>query len=118
MAERLPLLQVAAFAGPTSWRRARSPVGIRLSDLDRLSGRLESLAQLVAAAILLTGLLIGSAIAATTGAGKSVFRSDVGDAALAVYVAAAAVAVTSVAVLLWRLVRAEGRRGPRPESFR
>ena len=116
--DRLPLLQVAAARWTDELAKGEIPVGIRLSDLDRLSGRLESLAQLVAAAILLTGLLIGSAIAATTGAGKSVFRSDVGDAALAVYVAAAAVAVTSVAVLLWRLVRAEGRRGPRPESFR
>jgi hypothetical protein len=63
-------------------------------------------------------LLIGSAIAATTGAGKSVFRTDVSDAALVVYVAATAVAVALILLLLWRLVRAEGRRNARRKSFR
>jgi ubiquinone biosynthesis protein len=37
----------------------------------------------------------------------------VGDAALVVYVAATAVVVALVVVLLWRLIRADGRRGPR-----
>ena len=98
--------------------RGEIPVGIRFSDFDRHARRLDSLARLIAAAILLTGLLIGSAIAATTGAGRSFLRTDVSDAALVVYVAAAALAGALVVVLLWRLFRAEGRRSPRRESFR
>ena len=98
--------------------RGEIPVGVRFSDLDRYSGRLESVARRIAAAILLTGLLIGSAIAATTDAGTSVLRTDVRDVAVIVYVAATAVAVVAVVVLLWRLVRGEARRSPRRESFR
>ncbi len=113
VAERLPSLEGAAGRWFDQLARGEIPVSVRLSDLDRYTGRLESVARLIAAAALLTGLLIGSAIAATTGAGKSVFRTDVSDAALFVYLAATAVAVTFVVVLLWRLVRAEGGRSRR-----
>jgi ubiquinone biosynthesis protein len=112
VAERLPTMQVAAARWIDELAKGEIPVGVRFSDLGRYSRRLESVARLIAAAILLTGLLIGSAIAATTDAGES-FRTHVGDAALAVYVAATAVAAALVVVLLWRLVRAEGRRNPR-----
>jgi ubiquinone biosynthesis protein len=118
VAERVPTMEVAAARWIDQLAKGEIPVGVRFSDLDRHSGRLESIARLIAAAILLTGLLIGSAIAATTDAGKGVFRTHVSDAALVVYVAATAVAVAVVVVLLWRLVRAEGRRSPRRESFR
>jgi predicted unusual protein kinase regulating ubiquinone biosynthesis (AarF/ABC1/UbiB family) len=117
MAERLPSIEVAATRWADQLARGEIPVGVRFSDLDRSSRHLESVARLLAAAILLTGLLIGSAIAATTSAGKSVFRTDVSDAALVVYVAATAVAVTLVVALIWRLVRAQGRR-PRGENLR
>ena len=91
--------------GRPAREEARSPSASASPTSTAISARLESLARLIAAAILLTGLLIGSAIAATTGAGKSVFRTNVSDAALVVYVAATAVAATLVVVLLWRLVR-------------
>jgi ubiquinone biosynthesis protein len=110
LAERLPLLEVAAARWADQLAKGEIPIAVRFSDLDRYSKRLESLARLIAAAILLTGLLIGAAIAATTGAGNSVFRTDVSDAALVVCLAAMAVAVALVVVLLWRLVRPEGRR--------
>jgi hypothetical protein len=117
VAERVPSMEVAAARWVEQLAKGEVPVGVRFSDLDLYSGRLESVARLSAAAILLTGLLIGSAIAATTGAGKSVFRTDVSDAALVVYVAATAVAIALVVVLLWRLVRAKGRN-PRRERLR
>jgi ubiquinone biosynthesis protein len=115
-AERLPTLEAAAGRWVDQLAKGEFPVGVRLSDFDRYSRPIESLARLIAAATLLTGLLIGSAIAATTGAGRSVFGWDVSDAALVVYVAAAAVAVALVVVLLWRLVRAESGRSPWRES--
>ena len=118
VAERLPSMDVAVARWVDQLARGEIPVGVRFSDLDRYSGRLESVARRIAAAILLTGLLIGSAIAATTDAGTSVFRTDVRDVAVIVYVAATAVAVVAVVVLLWRLVRGEARRSPRRESFR
>jgi hypothetical protein len=118
MAERLPSLETAAARWVDQLARGEIPVGIRFSDLDRYSMRFESVTRLIAATILLTGLLVGSAIAATTGAGKSVFRTDVSDAALVVYVAAAVVAVVLILMLLWRLFRAEGRRSPGGDKFR
>jgi ubiquinone biosynthesis protein len=107
VAERLPTMEVAAARWIDQLSKGEIPVGVRLSDLDSSTRHLESGVRLVTAAMLLTGLLIGSAIAATTGAGKSAFRSDVRDATLVVYVAAAAVAVLLVVVLLWRLVRSD-----------
>jgi predicted unusual protein kinase regulating ubiquinone biosynthesis (AarF/ABC1/UbiB family) len=118
MAERLPSLETAAARWVDQLAWGEIPVGIRFSDLDRYSMRFESVTRLIAATILLTGLLIGSAIAATTGAGKSVFRTDVSDAALVVYVAAAVGAVVLVVVPLWRLFRAEGRRSPGRDKLR
>ena len=100
-AERVPSLHIAAVRWIDQLAKGEFPVGLRFTDLDRLSVHLESLARLIAAATLLTGLLIGSAIAATTGGG---------DAALVVFVATAVVAAGLVVVLLWRLLRPEGRR--------
>jgi ubiquinone biosynthesis protein len=108
-AERVPLLHVAAARWADQLTKGEFPVGLRFTDLDRLSAHLESLARLIAAATLLTGLLIGSAIAATTGAGH---------AALVVYVAATVLAAALVVVLLWRLVRPEGGRNSRRERAR
>ncbi len=118
VAERLPTMEVAATRWLDQLAKGEIPVGVRLSNLDRYSTRLETFAQLVAAALLLTGLLIGSAIAATIDRGTTVFRTDVSDAALVVCVAATAVAAAFVAVLLWRLVRANGRRSPRRANVR
>jgi ubiquinone biosynthesis protein len=118
VAERLPSMEVAAARWVDQLAKGEIPVGVRFSELDDYSGRLESVALRIVAAILLTGLLIGSGIAATTDAGKSVFRTDVSDVALVVHLVATAVAVVAVVVILWRLVRGEGRRSPRRESFR
>ena len=74
VAERLPTMEVAAARWVDQLAKGEIPVSVRLSDLDRYSTRVETFARLIAAAVLLTGLLIGSAIAATTGVGKSVFR--------------------------------------------
>ena len=116
VAERLPTMEVAAARWVDQLAKGEIPVGVHFSDLDRYSTRFDSLARLIAATVLLTGLIIGSAIAATTGAGKSVFRTDVSDAAAVVYVGATAVGVAFVVLLLWRLVRDQGGRDSRRES--
>ena len=108
-AERVPLLHVAAVRWVDQLAKGEFPVGLRFSDLDSLSAHLESLARLIAAATLLTGLLIGSAVAARTGAGH---------AAVVVFAAATVLASALVVVLLWRLVRPESRRNPRRERAR
>jgi hypothetical protein len=107
VAERLPSMEVAAARWVDQLAKGEIPVGVRFSELDDYSGRLESVALRIVAAILLTGLLIGSGIA-----------TDVSDVALVVHLVATAVAVVAVVVILWRLVRGEGRRSPRRESFR
>ena len=116
VAERLPTMEVAAARWVDQLAKGEIPVGVHFSDLDRYSTRFDSLARLIAATVLLTGLIIGSAIAATTGAGKSVLRTDVSDAAAVVYVGATAVGVAFVVLLLWRLVRDQGGRDSRRES--
>jgi membrane protease YdiL (CAAX protease family) len=55
-------------------------------------------------------MLLGSAIAGAIDTGNSGFRIDVSRIALVLYLVSMALAVALVAVLLWRLVRPEGRR--------
>ena len=73
------------LGGSTSWRRGEIPVSVRLSDLDRYSTRLESVARLIAAAIAAHRPADRLGDRRRDGAGKSVFRTDVSDAALVVY---------------------------------
>ena len=75
-----------------------------------MSARLEALARLAAASVVLAGIVIGSAIGASVDSGKSVFRTDLSDIALVLYVSTAVSAVLLVVVLLWRLIRPAGRR--------
>jgi ubiquinone biosynthesis protein len=118
VAERLPTMGMAAGRWVDQLAKGEIPVSVRLPDVDRYSTHVESIAKLIAATVLLTGLLIGSAIAATTGAGETVLRTDVSDAALVVFIAATAIAAAFVVVLLWQLLRAMGRDSPRRGNFR
>jgi hypothetical protein len=85
-------------------------VRVHLAGLDRHLARIESIPRLIAAAIVLTAIVIGSALAAAIDTGTSDFRSTLSDVALSSYVASTAVAILLVVALLWRLVRPEGRR--------
>jgi ubiquinone biosynthesis protein len=105
LAQRLPALRSAAGRWLDQLEKGEIPVSVRLADLDDERTHMESIPRLLAASIVLTGLLVGSAIAAGLDTEASVFRRDLSDVALAVFVATAAVALALVAALLWRLVR-------------
>jgi ubiquinone biosynthesis protein len=105
-------LPAAAEAG-TRWleqlRKGEVPVSLRVSDVDRLASGFEVLTRLVAASIVVAGIVIGSAIAASIDTGKSVFRTSLSDVALVLFLGATAVAALLLAALLWRLIRPERR---------
>ncbi|HEY3207306.1 MAG TPA: AarF/UbiB family protein [Gaiellaceae bacterium] len=113
VAQRLPSMQEAASAWLDQFQRGEISVRVHLADLDPHLVRFGSIPRLIAAAVLITGVLIGSALAAAIDTGESAFRAEVADVALVAYLVAAAIATVLVAALLWRLIRPERHRGPR-----
>jgi ubiquinone biosynthesis protein len=113
VAQHLPSVQEAALAWLDQLQKGEISVSVRLADLDHDSARFGSVPRLIAAAIVISGVLIGSALAATTNTGHSSFRTNLADVALVVYVVATAIASVVAVALLWRLLRPEGRRGRR-----
>ena len=103
----------AAREAGTRWlqqlRKGEIPVSVRISDVDRPAARFEALARVVAVSIVVAGMVIGSAIAASIDTGKSVFRADLTDVALVLYLGATAVAVLLLVALLWPLIRPDRR---------
>jgi predicted unusual protein kinase regulating ubiquinone biosynthesis (AarF/ABC1/UbiB family) len=110
VAQRLPEVQEGASAWLDQLIKGELSAKVRVADLEPTLARLEAVPRVLAAAIVLTGLVIGSAIAAAIDTGESRFRTSLTDAALVVYVAATAVGVLLVFALLWRVVRPQGRR--------
>jgi ubiquinone biosynthesis protein len=104
-AQHVPAAGEVATAWLDVLRTGQIPVSIHLADLDRQLNRLEPVPRLLAAAILLTGLVIGSALAAAVDTGGSDFRKNVADVALVLFLVVTVVAVALVAALLWRLLR-------------
>jgi ubiquinone biosynthesis protein len=107
--QRLPSLPDAASALLDQIQAGQIPVRVQVSELERHLTRLEPVPRLFAAAIVLAGLLIGSALAAGIDTGASDFRSNLADVALVVWIVATAVALVLAAALLWRLLRPERR---------
>jgi ubiquinone biosynthesis protein len=110
VAQRLPSVPEVASTWLDRLEQGEVPVRVHVAGLDRHLARVESIPRLIAAAIVLTAIVIGSALAAAIDTGTSDFRSSISDVALVVYVASTAVAILLVVALLWRLVRPEGRR--------
>jgi ubiquinone biosynthesis protein len=113
VAQHLPSVPQVASTWLARLEQGEVPVRVHLAGLDRHLARIESIPRLIAAAIVLTAIVIGSALAAAIDTGTSDFRSTLSDVALVVYVASTAVAILLVVALLWRLVRPEGRRSRR-----
>jgi len=109
LAQRLPALKGAAGVWLDQLEKGQIPVTVRLGDLDEAAPHVESVARLLAASIVIVGLLVGSALAAGLDTGEGAFRRDLADVALGVYVVSAIVAVALAAALLWRLLRPERR---------
>jgi ubiquinone biosynthesis protein len=116
LVERIPSARAAAGRWLGELEQGAVPVRVRFADLERPTARFESVPRLLAVAIVLSGVLIGSAIAASVDTGTSSFRTNLSDAALVIYIVATAIAVALVLTLLWRLVRPARRRGRRSGS--
>jgi hypothetical protein len=115
-AERLPSLRETALTWLEQIQKGQVPVRVDFADLDRPVNRFESVSRLTAVAIVIAGVLIGSAVAATVDTGDSSFRTNLTDTALLIYFVATAIASVLVVLLLWRLVRPE-RRGRRRDDL-
>jgi ubiquinone biosynthesis protein len=110
IAEHAPSVRTTALAWLDQLERGQIPVSVQLADLDSELTRFESIPRLIAVAIVITGVVIGSAIAAAVDTGQSSFRTDLSNVALVVFVVATAIAAALAVALLWRLIRPEGRR--------
>ena len=104
-AQHLPTLQEVALGWLDAVKQGQIPVKVHVAGLEDKLTRFESVPRLFAAALVLSAVLIGSALAAAGGTQGSDFRTAVADASLVLYVIAAAVGVVLVTALLWRLVR-------------
>jgi ubiquinone biosynthesis protein len=110
VAQHLPSVPETASTWLGRLEKGEVPVRVHLAGLDEHLTRFESIPRLLAVAVVLTGVVIGSALAAAIDTGASDFRSSLSDVALVLYIVSTALAILLVAVLLWRLVRPEGRR--------
>jgi hypothetical protein len=110
VAQNMPSLHEAASAWLEQLRRGELAVRLRVPELESPPPQLESIPRLLAVAIVLAGLVVGSALAAGIETADGAFRSDVAEIALVVYLAATALAAVLAVALLWRLLRPEGRR--------
>jgi hypothetical protein len=82
---------------------------VRVSDFEQPTARFEALARLGAVSIVVAGVVIGSAIAASIDTGTSVFRTSLSDVALVLFLGTTVIAVLLVVTLLWRLIRPDRR---------
>jgi ubiquinone biosynthesis protein len=102
--DSLPAAREAGARWLQQLRKGEIPVSVRVSDVERPAVRLEALLRVVAVSIVVAGVVIGSAIAASVDTGKSVFRADLSDVALVLYLCGTAVAALLIVVLVWRLI--------------
>jgi ubiquinone biosynthesis protein len=107
--ESLPALKDAAFTWLDHLQQGEIPVRVKLADLEPSFARFESLPRLLGAAVVLAGVVIGSALAASINTSGGGFRGSVANLALVVYLFATVIAVVLAIALLWRLVRTERR---------
>src|SRR5262249_60776548 len=93
VAQHLPSVPEAASAWLGRLEKGEIPVSVRLDGLERHLARFESIPRLIALALVLTGIVIGSALAAAIGTGSSDFRADVRAGALVSYLLATPAAI-------------------------
>jgi hypothetical protein len=66
--------------------------------------------RLIAVAVVITGMMIGSALAGAINTGQNGFLKDLAHTALILYTISIGIAVVLVVALLWGLVRPKRRR--------
>jgi ubiquinone biosynthesis protein len=109
VAQRMPSVQDAAFMWIDQFQKGRITVKADLSDLDRSVDRLGRMSRVIAVAVVITGTMISSALAAdiTTHNG---FLKGLAHTALVLYAVSVTIAIVLIAALLWSLVRRPRRR--------
>ena len=108
VASRLPSLQDATGKWLDQYMKGQLSVKIDTSDLDKQMGALGTIVRLTTAGILLAGLVIGSAIAASVGEASDI--EGVTRVAEVIFVGAGIFAVIVVIVLTWRILRPPDER--------
>jgi ubiquinone biosynthesis protein len=114
---RLPSVQEAAFLWMDQLQKGQIKVKLDLTDLDRSVNRFDRISRLVAVAIVITGMTIGSALAASVSDVQDGALGTLSDVALWLYTGSMAIAVVLVVVLLAKLVRPDGRKRRREREF-
>jgi len=102
-AQNLPSAQEIAGMWIKQLRSGKFEVKLDTSDLDLQLDRVSRMARLGAVAMIIVGVLIGSAIAATVGSAGSL--SPIRHIALVSYAVATAIALLVILVMGWRLLR-------------
>ena len=102
-AQNLPSVQEIAGMWIKQLRSGKFEVKLDTSDLDLQLDRVGRMARLGAVAMIIVGVLIGSAIAATVGTAGSL--APIRHIALVSYAVATAIALVVILVMGWRLVR-------------
>ena len=105
-AQNMPSLQEVAGLWIRQLRSGKFEVKVDTSDLDHQIDRVNDMARMSTWAIVVVGVLIGSAIAATAGTSGSL--ATIRHMALVSYAIATVIALLVVLVMGWRLIR--GRR--------
>jgi ubiquinone biosynthesis protein len=109
VAQRMPSVQDAAFMWIDQFQKGRFQVKVDLTDLDRPVNRLGRMSRVIAVAVLITGTMIASALAAGVSTHNG-FMKGLAHTALVLYAASATIAVVLIAVLIWSLLRRPRRR--------
>ncbi len=102
-AQNMPSLQEVAGIWIKQFRSGKFEVKVDTSDLDAQIDRVNDMARMSTWAIVIVGVLIGSAIAATAGTSGSL--STIRHMALISYAIATAIALLVILIMGWRLIR-------------
>ncbi len=103
--DQMPSLQEGALKWLTNIKKGGLQVELDTTGLDRQVAGLRAIAMMLMIGLILTGLVIGSALAAGIGGLEGSTFASIGGFASAVFVISVVVAGTSLVVLAWRLFR-------------
>jgi ubiquinone biosynthesis protein len=103
--EQMPSIQEGALKWLTNLKKGEFKVELGTKDLDRHVLALRGIAMMLTLGVLLTGLLIGSALAAGIGGLEGSALEPITDFAAAVFALTAAIGAIAVIILSWRLFR-------------
>jgi len=101
----MPSLQEGLVKWLTNLKQGGFKVELDTSDIDRHVHALRGIAMMFTLGVLVTGLLIGSALAAAIGGLEGSTLEPVTDFATIIFAIAGAIGLIAVVVLSWRLFR-------------